>query len=81
MCLVLLLCICVVTQMLGVPITLLGLLDSDRFLESEQSSEDPSALTSTPEPERPSFLHFFTEPNTGPHLPVVLTSVFRPPLS
>ena len=80
LCLVLLLCLCVVTQMLGVPVTLLGLLDSDRLIQSEPASEDPTVLSSIPEPERPNFLSFFTDSAAGRRLPVVLSSVFRPPL-
>jgi hypothetical protein len=73
-------CICVIAQMLGMPVTLLGLLDTDRLMTSEPGSEDHSLLTSMLEPEQPSFLHFFTETRAGVHLPVLLTSVFRPPL-
>jgi hypothetical protein len=66
--------------MLGMPVTLLDLLDSEKLMSSEPGSEDPSVLTSTLGLEGPRFLHFFTESRAGVHLPVVLTSVFRPPL-
>jgi hypothetical protein len=79
-CFVVFICICVVAQMLGMPVTLLGLLDTDRLMTSEPGSEDPSVLASTLELEMPRFLRFFTESGAGVHLPVLLTSVFRPPL-
>jgi hypothetical protein len=78
-CLVVLLCLCVIAQMLGAPFTLLGLLNSDVLAESEPLSEDFSALSPSPEPERPLLSHLLTEFRTVRHLPVVLTSVFRPP--
>jgi hypothetical protein len=77
-CLVLVLCVCVVTQMLGMPVTLLGLLDSpDTLMESV--SEDPSILPSLPRPVRPSLLHLLSEFRHILQLPILLTSVFRPP--
>ena len=78
-CLVVLLCVCVIAQMLGAPFTLLGLLNSDVLTESELLSEDSSALSLSPEPERPLLSHVLTEFHPVRHLPVVLTSVFRPP--
>ena len=77
---ILFICVCVVTQMLGMPVTLLGAFDSDRLMQSEPTSEDPSILTSTPQPERPGFLRLFIESCAGLRLPVLPTSVFRPPL-
>jgi hypothetical protein len=77
--LVVLLCVCVIAQMLGAPFTLLGLLNSDVLTESEPISEDSSALSPSPEPERPLLLHVITELSPVRHLPEVLTSVFRPP--
>lgn len=76
---VVLLCVCVVLQMIGAPFTLLGLGDSDIFTESEPMSEDFSALSPSPEPEQPRFFHLFTEFRPMRHLPVLLTSVFHPP--
>jgi len=76
--LVLVLCVCVVTQMLGMPVTLLGLLDSSNTL-AESMSEDSSVLPSLPRPVRPSLLHLLTEFRHILHLPILLTSVFRPP--
>ena len=74
-----LLCVCVVAQMLGAPFTLLGLLNSDVLTESEPVSEDFSTLSPSPEPERPRLFHLFTEFLPVLHLPVLLTSIFRPP--
>ena len=77
--LVVLLSVCVIAQMLGAPFTLLGLLNSDVLAESEPISEDSSALSPSPGPERPLLSHVLTELSPVRHLPVVLTSVFRPP--
>ena len=52
-CLIILLCICVVTQMLGVPVTLIGLLNADVLTKSEPISEDYSTPSTVPEPGRP----------------------------
>ena len=79
MCLALVLCVCVVAQMLGTPFTLLDLLSSDMLAESELVSEDFLSLSSSPEPERPRLLHSFTELGSVLDLPVLSTSVFRPP--
>ena len=78
-CLIVLLCVCVVAQMLGAPVTLLGLLNSDMLAESEPVSEDFSALTPLPEPEGPGLLRVLSEFRPVRHLPVVITSVFHPP--
>ena len=78
-CLVVLLCVCVIAQMLGAPFTLLGLMDSDILTESEPLSEDSSALSPSLEPEKPLLSHVLAEFHSVRHLPVVLTSVFRPP--
>ena len=78
-CFVVLLCVCIITQMLGAPFTLLGLWNSDILAESEPISEDFSAFSQPPEPERPLLSHVLTEFHSVRHLPVVLTSVFRPP--
>ena len=78
-CFVVLLCVCVLTQMLGVPITLIGVMDSDLLAKSAPVSEDFSSLSLSLEPERPSLLHFFTESRLVLQLPVLATSVFRPP--
>ena len=78
-CLVVLLCVCVIAQMLGAPFTLLGLLNSDVLAESEPISDDFSALSPSSELERSLLSHLLTESRAIRHLPVVLTSVFRPP--
>lgn len=78
-CLVVVLCICVVTQMLGVPATLMDLLNSDVLTKSEPASEDASAFSPSPEPWRPRLFNFFVECCAARHLPVLLTAVFHPP--
>jgi len=78
-CLGVLLCVCIITQMLGVPFTLFGILSADVFAESDPISEDFSALSPSPEPERPLLSHALTEFRPIRHLPLVLISVFRPP--
>ncbi len=76
---VVLLCLCVVTQMLGVPATLVDLLNSDVLTKSEPVSEDFSTPSPSPEPEWPRLSTFFRELCPVVHLPVLLTSVFHPP--
>lgn len=78
-CLFILLCICVVTQILGVPVTLIGLLNADVLTKSEPVSEDFSTLSTMPEPGRPHLLSIVAELHPVPQLPVLATSVFRPP--
>ena len=78
-CLVLLLCVCVVAQMLGVPATLMDLLNTDVLTKSEPASEDASALSLSPEPERSRLFLSFTELRPVRHPPMLLTSVFHPP--
>lgn len=76
-CLVILLCVCVVTQILGMPVTLIGLLASDAPAES--LSEDLSALSSAVDIKMPVLLGLFSDIRPRLHLPVLLTSVFHPP--
>ena len=78
-CVVVLLCLCVVTQMLGMPATLVDLLNTDVLTKSEPVSEDFSTPSLSPEPERPRLFNFFSELRPVVHLPVLLTSVFHPP--
>lgn len=78
-CFVVLLCVCVVTQMLGVPITLIGVMDSDLLEKSAPVSEDLSSLSPSLEPEKPSLLYLFTQSCRVLQLPVLAMSVFRPP--
>jgi hypothetical protein len=79
-CLILLLCICVVTQMLGVPVTLVGLLNSDVLTKSEPVSEDVSTLSTVPEPGRPRLLSLLIPFHSMPQLPILPVAVFRPPV-
>lgn len=78
-CLIMVLCICVVTQMLGVPVTLIGLLHADLPTKSEPISEDFSTLSTLPEPGRIHLLSMVAELYPHPHFPVLATSIFRPP--
>jgi hypothetical protein len=78
--LVVLLCVCVIAQMLGAPFTILELLNSDILAELEPLFEDSSALSPSPEPERFLLSYLLSEFRTVHHLPVLLTPVFRPPL-
>lgn len=77
--LILLVCLCVVFQMLGAPVTLLGLLTSDTPVES--LSEDFSIPPITPEPGIPSHSRFSVEGQPPGHLPIFSTAVFHPPQS
>ena len=72
-------CLCVVFQMLGAPVTLLGLLTSDTPVES--LSEDFSIPPSMPEPEGGNRSHFTVESQASGHFPVFSTAVFHPPQS
>ena len=76
---VILLGVCVIAQMLGAPFTLLSVMDSDILTESEPLSEDSSALSPSPEPEKLLLSHVLTEFRSVRHLPEVFISVFRPP--
>lgn len=80
-CLIMLLCICVVTQMLGAPVTLIGLLSADLLTKSEPVSEDFSTLSTLPEPGKPRLLSLLIQFRSIPQLPILPVSVFRPPLS
>ncbi|UVT15104.1 MAG: hypothetical protein H8K04_14935 [Nitrospira sp.] len=76
---VLFLCVCVAIQIVDVPVTLLSLLTTaDVFTEAD--SEDPSVLPPVPEVRPFSALRLQADGHAIPHLPVLLTSVFHPPL-
>lgn len=72
-------CLCVVFQMLGAPVTLLGLLTSDTPVES--LSEDVSIPPSTPEPGIQNRSRVILEGQPSRHFPVFSTAVFHPPQS
>lgn len=80
-CLVVLLCICVVMQMLGVPATFVDLLSSDALAKLEPVSEDHTTVSPSAEPERPRLLTLVTESDSVLRLPILTTSVFHPPAS
>ena len=75
------LCICVVTQMLGAPVTLIGLLTADVLAKSEPVSEDFSSPSTLPEPGKPHLLSLLIQFRSMPQLPILPVSVFRPPSS
>lgn len=75
--LILFVCICVVSQMLGAPVTLLSLLTSDTPVEL--LSEDFSIPPFTPVPGTPSRSSFYAELEPSFHIPIFSISVFHPP--
>lgn len=82
---IVLLCVCVFVQMLGVPFTFLGLLsadvlNSDMLTESEPVSEEIAAFSRSAGLERPRLFYSLAELRSVRHLPVLPISVFRPPL-
>lgn len=75
---VVLLCFCVLAQMLGMPVTMLGLVTtSDMLVESV--SEDFSLIPVVPEPGTSGPSHTQAEFQASLHFPVFVTSVFHPP--
>jgi hypothetical protein len=77
-CMLLFLCVCVLPQMLGMPITFFSLVaSSDVFTESV--SEDFSFPPTVPKPRTPSVGGSSTERQSSPYLRVFVTSVFHPP--
>ncbi len=77
-CLILFLCLCVVFQMLGVPVTLLALLASDSPIES--ISEDFSILPVIWEPRTFTRIALYVEFQRLVYLSIFSTAIFRPPL-
>ncbi|MFO0700903.1 MAG: hypothetical protein U0236_16900 [Nitrospira sp.] len=75
--LILFVCVCVLLQMLGAPVTLLGLLMSDAPVES--LSEDFSIPPIMPEPGQPSQSTVSDAIQSMRQLPIFSTSVFHPP--
>jgi hypothetical protein len=75
---VVVLCICVLSQMLGVPFTLVGLLTSSDMLV-ESASEDFSLTPVVPEAGISGSSRIHAEFRPSLHLPVFVTSVFHPP--
>lgn len=76
-CLISFLCLCVVFQMLGVPVTLLALLTSDSPIES--LSEDFSIPPITLKPGTLNRISFYVELQRLIYLPIFSTAIFRPP--
>ena len=77
--LIVLVCLCVIFQMLGVSVTLLDLLTSDA--PEESLSEDFSIPPSMPEPGAPNRSRLHVENQSSRSVPVFLTVVFHPPQS
>jgi hypothetical protein len=75
--LVLFVCICVVSQMLGTPVTLIDVLTSEQ--PGESVSEDFSVLPVTPEPDLASQARLYENVVSLEHLPILAISVFHPP--
>lgn len=65
--------------MIGVPVALVNILNSDMLENSEPVSEDFSVLSPSPEAEKPGLISLHTVLRPIHHLPVLLASVFRPP--
>ncbi len=78
--LVIVLCVCVLVQTLGVPMTLLSLFTPTDIL-TESTCEDPSVLPSIPELPPSGGLCLPIDENLTLDLPVFATSVFHPPLT
>lgn len=77
-CVILFLCVCVLAQMLGIPVTLFSLMaSSDVFLESV--SEDFSFPPTVPRPRAAHARSPHTDLQSSIYLPVFVTSVFHPP--
>jgi hypothetical protein len=72
------LCVCVLSQMLGMPVTLVGLLASSDLL-TETVSEDFSLTSVVPEPGTFSSHRLHAELLPALYLPVFSTAVFHPP--
>lgn len=79
MWMVIFLCVCVLVQMLGLPVTLLNLFTPSDLL-TESMCEDPSVLPSLPELRPSSALCHRIDGHPTLHFPVFVTSVFHPPL-
>jgi hypothetical protein len=75
---VMVLCVCVLSQMLGMPVTLVGLLASSDLL-TETVSEDFSLTPIVPEPGILGSSRIGVEFQPSRHLPVYVNSVFHPP--
>jgi len=78
MCVAVFLCICVLSLMLGTPISLSSLLISSDIL-TESVSEGFSVPPIVPEPGIPSAYRMPLEFQPSSHLPIFVTSVFHPP--
>ena len=75
--LVLFVCICVVSQMLGTPVTLIDVLTSE--LPGESVSEDFSIPPLTPEPSLAAQARLSEHVDSMQYLPILAISVFHPP--
>jgi hypothetical protein len=77
-CVALFLCVCVLSQMLGAPVTMVNLFTSADLL-TESVSEESSLPSTVLEPDTPGPFRFNSESQPPLHLRVFVTSVFHPP--
>jgi len=75
--LILFVCICVVSQMLGTSVTLIDVLTSE--LPGESVSEDFSVPPVTPEPDLAAQARLYENLDPLQYLPILAISVFHPP--
>jgi hypothetical protein len=73
------LCVCVLSQMLGMPVTLGSLLCSSDML-SQPTAEEFSLLPEPPRLDDRSRPCLLTEVQPSPRVPVFVSSVFHPPI-
>ncbi|MGE3976985.1 MAG: hypothetical protein AB7F94_05295 [Nitrospira sp.] len=78
-CLVFLLCVCVLAQMLGMPISFFSLVASSDAVLMESASEDFSFPPTMPKPRTSSAWNTNMERQSSPYFHVFVTSVFHPP--
>jgi hypothetical protein len=75
---VLVLCVCVLSQMLGTPVTLFGLLTSADLL-TESVSEESSLPSTVTRPITSGLFRSHSELPSSLYLHIFVTSVFHPP--
>jgi hypothetical protein len=78
--LVVMLCVCVLVQMFGLPVTMLSLFTTSDMLTGSICG-DPLVLPLAPELRPSNALRLCTVGHPIPYLPVLATSVFHPPLT
>ncbi|MDK2744305.1 MAG: hypothetical protein H8K03_11210 [Nitrospira sp.] len=78
--LIVFLCVCVLVQMLGLPITMLNFFTPDDLLTASICA-DPSIVPSVPELHLTNPLSFCVDRDPSLTPPLFITSVFHPPLT